>query len=56
MTLARWCHAAGMLPPVQKAAFSLIPNLVPLQTVELWRELFDVLLKLLKPHLLSTLR
>lgn len=47
-----WCHA-GTLPPVQKAAFSLFPSLVPLQPPELWPELLDSLIQLLKPHLLE---
>lgn len=43
----------GMLPPVQKAAFALFPSLVPLQTQELWPELLDGLIQLIKPHLLE---
>ena len=46
-------HHAGTLPPVQKAAFSLFPSLVPLQPPELWPELLDSLVQLLKPHLLE---
>jgi hypothetical protein len=44
---------AGTLPPVQKAAFALFPSLVPLQPPELWPELLDSLIQLLKPHLLE---
>ena len=45
--------AAGLLPPVQKAAFALFPTLVPLQSQVSWRELFHTLLRLLRPHLLT---
>ena len=45
--------SAGTLPPVQKAAFGLFPSLVPLQSQELWPELLDGLIQLLKPHLLE---
>jgi len=38
---------------VQKAAFALFPSLVPLQPPELWPELLDSLIQLLKPHLLE---
>lgn len=44
---------AGTLPPVQKAAFALFPSLVPLQPPELWPELLNTLIQLLKPHLLE---
>ena len=43
----------GTLPPVQKAAFALFPSLVPLQTQDLWPELLDSLIQLIKPHLLE---
>lgn len=46
---------SGILPPVQKAAISLLPTLVPPQhLLELWPELVVTLLRLIRPNLLST--
>jgi hypothetical protein len=44
---------AGTLPPVQKAVFTLLPNLAPADMPELWPDLIDLLLHLLKPHLVE---
>ena len=45
---------AGILPPVQKAALSLLPTLVPpVQLPQLWPDLILTLLRLIRPGLLQ---
>ena len=41
---------AGTLPPVQKAVFSLLPTLAPAELPQLWPDLLQLLLNLLRPH------
>jgi hypothetical protein len=41
---------AGMLPPVQKAVFSLLPSLAPAELPQLWPDLLQLLLNLLRPR------
>ncbi|KAK9811035.1 hypothetical protein WJX73_008056 [Symbiochloris irregularis] len=44
---------AGILPPVQKAALSLLPTLVPPQNLpQLWPKLLEALLRLVRPQIL----
>lgn len=47
------CGCAGTLPPVQKAVFTLLTGLAPLEQPQLWPDLIDLLLSLLKPHQLQ---
>lgn len=45
---------AGILPPVQKAALSLLPTLVPTEQLpQLWPDLILTLLHLIRPDLLQ---
>ncbi|BDA41918.1 Protein MON2 homolog [Coccomyxa sp. Obi] len=43
----------GTLPPVQKAVFTLLTSMAPVELPQLWPDLIDLLLNLLKPHQLQ---
>lgn len=49
------CSCAGTLPPVQKAVFTLLPSLGPTQLPQLWPDLLQLLLNLLRPQALEAL-
>lgn len=53
MLWRHYCIGTGILPPVQKAALSLLPTLVPPQNLpQLWPKLLEALLRLVRPQVL----